>query len=87
MWRRQKEKEQGAMSPDIGERSKDGERGQTSRKRRRAEDNTGDDKSEKDQIRPDGKATVVRPHSRLRHSRSRSPVPAEEARSRRPKPC
>ena len=79
MWKRQKEKEQGAVSSDSGEGSKDAGRGQTSQKRRRVEDDSND----QDQV--GRKALVGYPHGVPRHSRSRSPPPLE-ARSRRPKP-
>jgi protein FRA10AC1 len=74
MWKREKEKEHGLMSPDSGERSGDDAEKRTNRKRRQVEDDDG---------QPEARAIIARTR---RRSRSRSPPPWEKVQSRRRRP-
>ena len=67
MWKRQKDKEQSAVSPDSGEGSRDAGERWTSRKARRV----GDSKGEEDKW--EERATISGPRGLTRNFRSRSP--------------
>jgi protein FRA10AC1 len=80
MWKRNKEKDQGLMSPESGDGSGDGVN-RTSRKRRLVDD----DKSENS--RYEGKVMGAHTRDLSRHSRSRSPPTLrEDVKSRRRRP-
>lgn len=81
MWKRNKEKDQGLMSPDSGDGSGDSGVKRTSRKRRLVDD----DESENRQY--EGKVVGAHTRDLSRHSRSQSPpTPREDVKSRRRRP-
>lgn len=82
MWKRQKDKVQGTVSPDSGEGPRDAEERRTSRKKRRSEG--GKDEPEKDGL--EERATIARFRGQPRSSRSRSPQPRHDAQSKRRRP-